>query len=227
MKSEQQQNLLNIDNNTSGNPDSILPEELKGLNWGGFFLNWIWSVAHQAWLGLILSLLCGIVGSIFLLFKGNEIAWKNKYFESIEDFKKKQKTWAVAGLIVFIALLLFFTIIFLSILIPSVYQAKEKGQFTVCKNEIKKIYIAYDMYSADNNGVYPENLGKLIGPYLPKEPKCPVSSTNTYICEFNENKTSFKIYCKGKNHFSVIHEENGPAYGVSSGLVNTLKEAKF
>ena len=34
--------------NTSGRgPDAVLPSELRGWNWGAFFLNWVWGLGNQ------------------------------------------------------------------------------------------------------------------------------------------------------------------------------------
>jgi len=38
--------------------------------------------------------------NIWFGFKGNEWAWQNKHFESIEHFKSNQKKWTIAGIIV-------------------------------------------------------------------------------------------------------------------------------
>ncbi|MBI2264635.1 MAG: hypothetical protein HYU64_05630 [Armatimonadetes bacterium] len=89
--------------NTSGQPNAVLPEELKGLNWGAFLLNWIWAIGHKAWLGFALSFFCGLIGAIYLLIKGNEDAWKSRRFNSVEEFKQVQAAWLKWGLIVLVA----------------------------------------------------------------------------------------------------------------------------
>lgn len=106
------------------------PDELRGLNWGGFLMPLWWGIANGSLLGwlvaviiissnAILSILPNIyasipgLSSIFLilgvelfaiglvfLFKGNKIAWQNRKFESISQFKKVQKKWLIAGLII-------------------------------------------------------------------------------------------------------------------------------
>lgn len=89
--------------NSSGQPDATLPQELQGLNWGAFLLNWIWCIPHRAWLGLILSLICTPIGPIYLLIKGNEDAWKNRRFSTVQEFRDIQSAWLKWGLIVLIA----------------------------------------------------------------------------------------------------------------------------
>ena len=89
--------------NTSGQgATSAVPEEIKGWNWGAFWLNWIWSIAHNVWIGL-LALVLGLIMSIILGIKGNEWAWQNRRFESIEQFRAVQAKWAVWGWVIFAA----------------------------------------------------------------------------------------------------------------------------
>ena len=89
--------------NTSGQgAASVVPDEIKGWNWGAFFLNWIWSIGNNVWIGL-LALILGIIMSIILGIKGSEWAWQNRRWESVEQFKTVQHIWAVWGVVIFIA----------------------------------------------------------------------------------------------------------------------------
>lgn len=91
---------------------SIMPEEARGLCWGGFFLPWIWGPFNgmsfslamlpgfrifrrflPIWLMSSLTLLL----SFFMLFKGREIAWNNKTWDSAEHFNRIQRRWTMAG----------------------------------------------------------------------------------------------------------------------------------
>ncbi len=88
--------------NTSGQGEqTLVPPDVQGLNWGGLLLNWIWAIGNNAGiLWIIIGLFFSPIASIYLLIKGNEIAWKNKRWESVEHFKATQRKWAIAGLIV-------------------------------------------------------------------------------------------------------------------------------
>lgn len=89
--------------NTSGQGvASTLPDELRGWNWGAFFLNWIWGIGNNVWIAL-LTFVLGIIWSIVLGAKGNEWAWQHKKWDSIEHFKKTQRAWKKWGLGLFIA----------------------------------------------------------------------------------------------------------------------------
>ena len=98
--------------NTSGNGQAaVLPEELKGYNWGALLLSWIWGIGNKTYITLLSFLVAFIpfIGgfaalgmNIWFGFKGNEWAWQNKHFESVEHFKSNQKKWTIAGIIVMI-----------------------------------------------------------------------------------------------------------------------------
>jgi hypothetical protein len=87
------------------------PAELNKFNWGAFFLTWIWGIGNKSYIALW-ALLAGIVSAIpvigiaaigfniWLGIKGNEYAWQNKEWESIEQFNETQKKWTIAGGIV-------------------------------------------------------------------------------------------------------------------------------
>lgn len=79
------------------------PTELNHWNWGAFFLTWIWSVGNKTWIGLLaLFGPLAFIMAIVLGIKGNEWAWQNRKFESVEQFKNVQRTWARIGLILFV-----------------------------------------------------------------------------------------------------------------------------
>lgn len=81
--------------NTSGQgKDAVIPEEIRGWNWGAFLLNWIWGIGNKVWI----SLLCFVpfvnwVMPFVLGAKGNEWAWQSKDWNNIEHFKKTQRAW--------------------------------------------------------------------------------------------------------------------------------------
>ena len=84
--------------NSSGmGEQSVVPPELQGLNWGAFMLNWIWGLGN----GVTIALLALVVPffNVYLLIKGNELAWKAKRWESVEVFQATQRKWLKGGLI--------------------------------------------------------------------------------------------------------------------------------
>ncbi len=97
----------NITANDSGTgPSAILPEELDGWNWGGFLLTWVWAVGNKVWIGLAALApvpFANLAVGILLGIKGNEWAWKNKKWKSIEHFSHTQRVWLYWGIAALIA----------------------------------------------------------------------------------------------------------------------------
>lgn len=106
---------------------SELPEAYKRFNWGACLLGWIWGIGNKTYIalvGLALYILgfIPIVGFIFSLIglgfyiwigvKGNEFAWKNNHWDSLEQFNHIQRKWAMWGCIL--------TCIFIGLIIISV-----------------------------------------------------------------------------------------------------------
>jgi serine/threonine-protein kinase len=83
--------------------DKPMPPEIPGWNWGAFLLPGLWSVNNQVWLGLLswagcfLWLIGWFAGGFVLGAKGNEWAWKSRPWRSVEEFKRNQRHWAIAG----------------------------------------------------------------------------------------------------------------------------------
>ena len=90
--------------NDSGSGSSAqLPAELQGLNFGAFAIPLWWSIFNKSYLGLLLFVPCiGLVMPFVLLFKGNEWAWQNRQFHSIEQFKDVQRAWSRWGIAAFV-----------------------------------------------------------------------------------------------------------------------------
>ena len=67
-------------NNTSGEgKGALVPEELKGWNWGAFFLTWIWGIGNSTYIALLMFIpLVNMILPFVLGAKGNEWAWKNR-----------------------------------------------------------------------------------------------------------------------------------------------------
>ena len=101
-------------NNSGQGKSAVLPVELSGWNWGAFFLSWIWGIGNNTWIAFLTFIPIVNFIMIFVLgAKGNEWAWQNKRWNSLEHFKKVQKLWGIWGLILFLisVLFMFFVII--------------------------------------------------------------------------------------------------------------------
>jgi len=109
--------------NTSGQGElATVPEEIKGWSWGAFVLTWIWGICN----GVLIALLCLIpvfsfVWAIVLGVKGNEWAWRNKKWDSIEHFKSTQRSWNIAGIVLFaISIVAAIVAIIVAVVVPVV-----------------------------------------------------------------------------------------------------------
>ena len=101
---------------------AVVPKEIRGWNWGGFFFTWIWGIGNRSWLAVIfgiisavfavvadeykadswISLTFTVMTSAVIGIQGNQWAWQNKKWSDVTHFKRTQKRWAIAGLILFI-----------------------------------------------------------------------------------------------------------------------------
>lgn len=91
--------------NTSGQgPASQVPQEIQHWNWGAFLLNWIWGIRHNTLAALVVFVpLFGFVWLFVCGARGSEWAWRNKRWESIEQFSATQRRWARWGVAAWVA----------------------------------------------------------------------------------------------------------------------------
>jgi len=110
--------------NTSGQGElATVPEEVKGWSWGAFCLTWIWGICNSVWIALLCLIpFFNLAWAIVLGVQGNEWAWRNKKWDSIEHFKSTQRSWNIAGIVVFaisiVAIATYVAIIF-AVVIPA------------------------------------------------------------------------------------------------------------
>ncbi|SFU65077.1 hypothetical protein SAMN05216552_1006233 [Pseudoduganella namucuonensis] len=90
--------------NTSGmGSGAVIPPGVKGWSWGAFLWNWIWAIGNKTWIGLLALIpYVGFIVGIYLGFKGRELAWRNKRWDSLEEFNRVQRKWTKWGLIIFV-----------------------------------------------------------------------------------------------------------------------------
>lgn len=88
--------------NTSGQGAmAVVPREIQGWNWGAFLLTWIWGLGNNVLIALLMFVpLVNVVMWFVLGAKGTEWAWRNKRWDSVEEFRRVQRTWTKWGVIV-------------------------------------------------------------------------------------------------------------------------------
>jgi len=95
----------NIQNTSGMGKDAVVPEEIKGWSWGAFLWGWIWGLSNRTYIALLtLVPLVNWVMVFVVGFKGNEWAWRNKKWVSVEEFKQVQRSWAKWGLVLLVIL---------------------------------------------------------------------------------------------------------------------------
>lgn len=83
-----------------------LPDEIRGWNWGAFFLNWIWGLGNKTYIALAMFIPgVNLLVPFLLGFMGNKWAWRNGEWEDVDDFLASQRRWAVAGTTVFLLMI--------------------------------------------------------------------------------------------------------------------------
>jgi len=67
-------------------------------NWGAFLLPVWWGIGNRVYQAFACFIpIVGIFMCFYLGKHGNELAWKNKYWEDEEHFRRVQRNWAIAG----------------------------------------------------------------------------------------------------------------------------------
>jgi hypothetical protein len=91
------------EDNTSGQgEDAVLPDELDRLNLAAFFLSWIWGLGNKTYIALLALIpLANVVMPFVLLIKGNKWAWANKSWDDVVHFRRVQRKWGFAALIIY------------------------------------------------------------------------------------------------------------------------------
>jgi prepilin-type processing-associated H-X9-DG protein len=138
--------------NDSGQPNAVLPPELRGFSWGGLLMSWIWAIGNGTWVGLLALVPCvGFFMRIALGVKGNEWAWRNKKWKSIEHFRSAQLVWTIVG----VCLLLLSVPIYAAVMFPVFARARENARRSACQSNMKQISLGMLQFSVDHNGKTP------------------------------------------------------------------------
>ena len=91
-----------------------------------------------------------------------------------------------------------------------------------CRNNLKNVATALEMYASDNNGAYPQRLDQLVaGQYLKALPTCPAAGAMTFTdYQVGRNPDNFSMSCVGDNHAKVYGKSapNYPRYNATEGL---------
>lgn len=108
-----------------------------------------------------------------------------------------------------------------AILLPNFIRYHCGGPSTACKSNLKNTATALEMYSTDNQGLYPRSLGQLTPNYLKIIPNCPTAQRDTYSESYRvaTGPDAFTLYCSGFNHSAANTPVNYPQYSSFEGLI--------
>lgn len=93
--------------NNSGVKGAEVPRQIKGWNWAAFLVTPIWGIFSGVPLAALmfaiylpvfpgfLKFIALMAGSLYLGFRGNELAWRGKKWRSVKHFKAVQQRWLV------------------------------------------------------------------------------------------------------------------------------------
>jgi len=96
-----------INQSGMGERCNIIPLEIQDKwNWGAFLFPIIWGLANHVYQALLCLIpVFGLFYNFYLGSRGNVLAWKHKYWESVARFRQVQRRWALISGLVAVALL--------------------------------------------------------------------------------------------------------------------------
>lgn len=104
---------MGVDNTSGQGAAALVPNDIRGWNWGAFLLNWIWGIGNNTLAALLMFVpVLNLIWAFVLGARGSEWAWRNKRWESVAQFQATQRQWAKWGAIVWGASLAVFALIF-------------------------------------------------------------------------------------------------------------------
>lgn len=106
-----------MENTSGGGAGTVVPAEINRWNWGAFLLTWIWGIGNGTLIALLMFVPLVNIPMWFVLgAKGSAWAWQNKRWNSVEEFRRTQRKWALLGVIVPVAFGLLFGGFFWSVM---------------------------------------------------------------------------------------------------------------
>lgn len=107
-----------VENSSGQGKQAVVPREVDRWNWGAFLLNWIWGLGNATPLAFLTLVPCvNFVMPFVLGARGSAWAWQNRRWESVEQFRRTQRVWALAALAVIGATLLLGAAVFFAVTI--------------------------------------------------------------------------------------------------------------
>jgi len=97
-----------MENTSGGGRNAVVPREIDRWNWGAFLMTWIWGIGNNTFIALLILVPgVNIVMWFVLGAKGSAWAWQNSRWESVDHFKRAQRSWAMWGVIAPVVVVVF------------------------------------------------------------------------------------------------------------------------
>ena len=113
------------------------------------------------------------------------------------------------------------TVLLIAALAWGFVQRRAQNNLASCKENLKALATACEMYSTGEPCIYPKKLNVLAADYVPKIPICPAVGTDTYSGGFKSaiRPDAFTLCCAGHNHAILGIPPNYPQYCNVSGFI--------
>ncbi|MDQ7826347.1 MAG: serine/threonine-protein kinase [Candidatus Eremiobacteraeota bacterium] len=106
------------------------------------------------------------------------------------------------------------------LLSPSLKGTGDRTMLDGCRENLKTIAAAIEVYSHENSGSSPPRLDALTPAYLQKIPSCPAAGKDTYRGSYTSaGADKYTFYCRGSSHGKLLSQPDYPRYSRKEGLV--------
>lgn len=163
-----------------------MPEECKGLCWGGFTLHFIWGIGNKTYIAFLTFVpIISLIMPFVLLFKGRQWAWENDQWENAEHFNRVQKNWSIVGLSLFLVSLISF-VVMVAVAVPKFKEFGAKARMAEAKVGLAQMHTMQMMYQMENDA-FTSNIEQL--------ELNPNDTARRYKYGFANSFDSFSEYC--------------------------------
>jgi len=119
-----------------------------------------------------------------------------------------------------VSMVLVSLLILSAITVPSFLRARQQGELTACKSNLKNIGTALERFHTDNGGKYPSRLEELTPRYIDILPRCSRDRKNDYSYFTSQSRNAYTMYCNGSKHSDICRNAgNFPQYDSIEGLI--------
>lgn len=123
-----------MSNSSGRGPNSVVPPEVDRWNWGAFLLTWIWGIGNSTFIAFLMFVpFVNIVMWFVLGARGSAWAWQNRYWDSVDDFKRAQRKWAMWGAVVPV----FFVVLWGAIFMTAMSAMKSSGAYQLAVADLQ------------------------------------------------------------------------------------------